>query len=239
MRNLVWLAVADGHQQKHACAFLKSCGVKIAGYEGADVNRRPASNLDGFAIKVIRPQDMPVQVANGHFDLAITGDDWLVDHRYQFPRTPVKKLLNLGFAGVRVCAVVHNDLGVRTVDEFTVRFSGGGLPFPFIRIASEYVNIADHFACNHRFRRYKVIPTTGSTEAYLPEDADMIIENSETGRTLIENNLSIIEVLFRSAACLIANTASLRDGRKKRRIKDFISMCEGVLKNEKTQEAVS
>jgi ATP phosphoribosyltransferase len=239
MRDFVWLAVADGHQQKHACAFLKLCGVEIKGYERDDVSRRPASNLDGFAIKVIRPQDMPVQVANGHFDLAITGDDWLIDHRYQFPRSPVEKLLNLGFASVRICAVVHNDLGVKTVDEFAAKFSGGGLPFPFIRIASEYVNIADHFACNHRFRRYKVIPTSGSTEAYLPEDADMIIENSETGRTLIENNLSIIEVLFRSAACLIANTASLQDGGKKRRIMDFVSMCEGVLKNEKTKGAVS
>jgi len=239
MRNVVWLAVADGHQQKYAREFFKSCGVVIEGYDVDGTPRRPASNLDGFAIKVIRPQDMPAQVANGHFDLAITGDDWLVDHRYQFPRTPVKKLLNLGFASVRICAIVHNDLGVRTVDEFTAKFSGGGLPFPFIRIASEYVNIADHFACAHHFHRYKVIPTSGSTEAYLPEDADMIIENSETGRTLIENNLSIIEVLFRSAACLIANTTSLRDGRKKRRIRDFVSMCESVLKNEKAKGAVS
>ena len=93
----VSLAVADGHQQKYGCSFLKKCGVEIKGYEKPGVARRPKSNLAGFAIKVIRPQDMPGQVANGHFDLAITGEDWFIDHKYCFPHTPVKKLVNLGF----------------------------------------------------------------------------------------------------------------------------------------------
>ena len=239
-KNLVRLALADGHQQKSACAFLKSCGIEVEGYDSSSVSRRPKSNLKGFEIKVIRPQDMPAQVANGHFDLAITGEDWFLDHRYQFPSTPVEKLLNLGFAGVRVCAAAHNDLGVKTVEEFTALFERGGLPFPFIRIAGEYVNIADHFAYTHRFRRYKVIPTTGSTEAYLPEDADMIIENSETGRTLIENNLGIMEVLFKSSACLVANTKSLRNLAKKNQIRELTEKFKAAVKKaEENQEPAS
>jgi ATP phosphoribosyltransferase len=232
MLKKIQLALADGHQQKFGYTFLKSCGVNIEGYDSPSVGRRPLSNLEGFAIKIIRPQDMPIQVANGHFDLAITGEDWFIDHRYQFPNTPVMKLINLGFGGVRICAVVHNDLGVKTVDEFEVLFERGKMPFPFIRIASEYVNIADNFAYSHHFRRYKVIPTSGSTEAYLPEDADMIIENSQTGRTLIENNLGIIKVLFKSTACVIANTKSLKNPSKKKRINEFIEICKrGIEKN--------
>ena len=226
MTRKIHLAVADGHQQKYGCSFLKACGVEIEGYETSAVARRPKSNLEGFAVKVIRPQDMPVQVANGHFDLAITGEDWFIDHRYRFPNTPVKKLINLGFGGVRVCAVVHNDLKVKTVEVFKKLFDRGGMPFPFIRIAGEYVNIADHFAYSHYFQRYRVIPTSGSTEAYLPEDADMIIENSQTGKTLVENNLGIIEVLFKSTACVIANKNSMTDKEKKPRIEEFLNICK-------------
>ncbi len=231
MSGKIRLAVADGHQQKYGCAFLKSCGIEIAGYDTKSVSRRPASNLDYIEIKVIRPQDMPGQVANDHFDLAITGEDWFIDHHHQFPHSPVEKVLNLPFGGVRVCAVVHNDLGVKTVEDFLALFDAGRMPFPWIRIAGEYVNIADHFAYTHRFRRYRVIPTSGSTEAYLPEDADMIIENSQTGRTLVENNLGIIEVLFQSTACLIAHAGSLEDPVKKPMITAFADLCrKGIQK---------
>jgi len=225
MKEIVRLAVADGHQQKYGSAFLKACGVDIEGYDSPSVSRRPKTNLRDFEIKVIRPQDMPVQVANGHFDLAITGEDWFIDHKYRFPKSPVKKMLSLGFGKVQICVVVHNNLNVTTVDEFKELFNRGGLPFPFIRIASEYVNIADHFAYSNHFQRYKVIPTSGSTEAYLPEDADMIIENSETGRTLAENNLMILEILFKSTACVIANDKSLRDRNKEPLIREFIEIC--------------
>ena len=88
-KNLVRLALADGHQQKSACAFLKSCGIEVEGYDSSSVSRRPKSNLKGFEIKVIRPQDMPAQVANGHFDLAITGEDWFLDHRYQWKNSSI------------------------------------------------------------------------------------------------------------------------------------------------------
>jgi ATP phosphoribosyltransferase len=230
MSEKIRLAVADGHQQKYGCAFLKSCGVKIEGYDTKHVKRRPKSNLEGIEIKVIRPQDMPTQVANGHFDLAITGEDWFIDHRHQFPNTPVKKMMNLPFGGVRVCAAVHNDLGVKNIGEFKELFAEGRMPFPYIRIAGEYVNIADQFSYSHHFHRYKVIPTSGSTEAYLPEDADMIIENSQTGRTLVENNLGVIEVLFKSTACIIANTDTLKNKKKKSLIIQFVSICEKGLK---------
>ena len=224
-KSRIRLAVADGHQRKYGSAFLLSCGIEIEGYETPDVARRPGSNLENTLVKVIRPQDMPTQVANGHFDVAVTGEDWFKDHRYQFPDTPVKKLMNLGFGGVRVCAVVHNDLGVKSVDQFKDLFSRGAFPFPYIRIASEYVNIADHFAYTHHFQRYKVIPTSGSTEAYLPEDADIIIENSQTGRTLKVHNLGVIKVLFESTACIIANTNSLKDKGKGRIIEGFVTRC--------------
>ena len=78
-----------------------------------------------------------------------------------------------------------------------------------VRIASEYVNMADRYARDNRLGRYRVIPTWGATEAFLPEDADLLIENTETGRTIARHNLKIIDTLFESTACLIGNAASL------------------------------
>ena len=79
-----------------------------------------------------------------------------------------------------------------------------------IGVASEYVRIADKFARDNHLGMYRILPTWGATEAFLPDDADILIENTETGGTLKRHNLKIIETLFESTACLIANTVSLQ-----------------------------
>ena len=76
-------------------------------------------------------------------------------------------------------------------------------------MASEYVRIADKYARDNHLGMYRIIPTWGATEAFIPDDADMLIENTETGGTLKRHNLKIIETLFESTACLIANTDAL------------------------------
>jgi ATP phosphoribosyltransferase len=87
-----------------------------------------------------------------------------------------------------------------------------------LRVAAEYVNIADKYAHDNYLAPYKLIPTWGATEAFLPEDADVLIENTETGSTIARNNLKIIDTLFESSACLIGNTESIKRPDKKDRI---------------------
>jgi ATP phosphoribosyltransferase len=65
---------------------------------------------------------------------------------------------------------------------------------------------------------YRVVPTWGASEAFLPEDADLLIENTQTGRTLAKNNLKIIDTLFESSACLIGNTAGEFSSTKGQRV---------------------
>ena len=68
----------------------------------------------------------------------------------------------------------------------------------------------------------------------------MIIEDSETVRTLIENNLGIMEVLFKSSACLIANTKSLRNLAKKNQIRELTEKFKAAVQQaEDTQEPAS
>jgi len=216
----VWLALADGHQQEHTATYMQKTGIQLEGYSRDDLRRRPSCNFDWLSIKVIRPQDMPQQVANGNFDLAITGRDWLLDHLYQFPSSPVSELVNLGFGWVRIVAVVSEDVPADSISALRSLIAGGKM-IP-LRIATEYVNIADKYLRDKHIARYRVIPTWGATEVYLPEDADMLIENTETGQTLSRHKLKIIDTLFESTACLIGNKHSMEAKRKRAGIENLV-----------------
>jgi ATP phosphoribosyltransferase len=214
--DTIRLALPDGHQQKPTAQLLSKAGIVFDDYPSATGNRRPATGLTGVDVKVIRPQDMPSQVANGNFDLAITGKDWLMEHLYQFPSSPVSELLDLKFGWVRIVAVVSKDLPVDSIQGLRQLYTERSTP---VRVASEYVNIADKYARDNHLGVYKVIPTWGASEAFLPEDADLLIENTETGRTIARHNLKIIETLFESTACLIGNKDSISSSARSGRIK--------------------
>jgi len=207
------LALPDGHQQAPTSQFLKQAGLALQGYSEEVVSRRPSADLDWLGIKVIRPQDMPLQVANSNFDLAITGEDWLLEHLYRFPSSPVKKLFALGFGIVKIVAAVSQEMPVADIDE--LRSLVQSSKFAPLKVASEYINIADKYLRDNHVNPYKLIPTWGASEAFLPEDADMLIDNVQTGKTLKQHKLRVIDVLFRSSACLIANKDSLASSDKK------------------------
>jgi len=222
------LALPDGHQQAPTAQFLKRTGLNLQGYSEGVLNRRPSADLDWLGIKVIRPQDMPLQAANGNFDLAITGEDWLREHLCRFPSSPVKKLFPLGFGAVKIVAAVSQEMPVANIDE--LRSLVQGSKFAPLKVASEYINIADKYLRDNHINPYKLIPTWGASEAFLPEDADMLIDNVQTGKTLEQHKLKIIDVLFRSSACLIANKDSLASSDKKEKMEFLTQKLQAGLK---------
>jgi ATP phosphoribosyltransferase len=165
---------------------------------------------------------MPLQVANNNFDAAITGKDWVREHLYQFPSSPIVEMVDLKYSWVRIVAAVHNDVPVDDTAGLREWAAKNGRR---LRVASEYVRIADKYARDNHLGRYRIIPTWGATEAFLPDDADILIENTETGGTLKRHNLKIIETLFESTACLIANTSALKTA-KAATIKSIASILE-------------
>jgi ATP phosphoribosyltransferase len=142
-----------------------------------------------------------------------------VEHLYQFPSSPVKELLDLKSGKVKIVAVVSQDLPADDVHGLRGLSAERAAP---LRVASEYVNIADKYARDNHLSRYQVIPTWGASEAFLPEDADLLIENTQTGRTLARHKLKIIDTLFESTACLIGSTRRVSSSVKRERIKSII-----------------
>ena len=223
-KGAIRLALPDGHLSQTAAEFFKRADIELRGYTGKAATRRPEISLPDVTVKVIRPQDMPLQVANGNFDLAITGEDWLQDHLCRFPSSPAMEIVKLGFGAVRVVAVVSGDSKVSDVGSLQDMVRQGLLPR--IRIASEYVNIADRYAIDNHLERYKIIPTWGASEAFVPDDADLLIENTETGETLARHNLKVIDTILESTACLVGHRDMLSDPDKK----DIIERTTGVIK---------
>jgi ATP phosphoribosyltransferase len=212
------LAVPDGHQQRHVHQALARAGLSFDGYEVKTYVRRPASGIDGLEVKVIRPQDMPQLVALGEFDIAITGLDLLNEHLYAFPSSPAYAALDLQCSQYNLSAVVDGALPADNLAEAMAYWSAAGKKA--LIIAAEFPATADHYARSRHFWRYRVIPIAGASEGFVPEDADILIEGTETGRTIAENNLKILDNIYRSTTCLIARRDAALTGRRHKVYKD-------------------
>lgn len=209
----VRLALPDGHLQPSAAAILRAAGLRCQGYDEQEWVCRPRSLVEGLELKVIRPQDMPQQVALSNFDLVISGRDCLMEHLLQFPGSPVEEVVDLGGGQFDLSAAVNEDLPAASLAEAVEIWRRQGLRI--IRVASEFPAIADHYARQNHFWRYQLIPISGASEGFVPEDADLLIEGVQTGRTLAENKLKAIDRFLRSTTCLIASKRRPPPGRAK------------------------
>jgi ATP phosphoribosyltransferase len=81
--------------------------------------------------------------------------------------------------------------------------------------------------------RTKIFLSFGATEAKPPENADCIIDVTETGSTMEANNLRIIETVMQSSAVLIANKKALEEPEKHEKIYDIMTLLKGVVDGSK------
>ena len=218
--DVLRMALPDGHQQRHVVEALRGAGLLPArGYDESQCLRRPESPVPGLEIKVIRPHDMPQLVATGEMDLAVTGRDCVMEHLSRFPSSPVEEVLDLRRGQFNLAAVVSEEVPASDLDGALEHWRGKGRQV--IRIASEFPGMADAYARGRHLGRYQVIPIAGASEGFVPEDAELLIEGTETGKTLVENNLKPIDLLFRSTTCLIAGKGRALRGRR-REVRDQV-----------------
>jgi ATP phosphoribosyltransferase len=215
------LAIPDGHQQRHVYGALAKAGIFFEGYEEKTYVRRPKSNISGLEVKVIRPQDMPQLIAFGEFDIAITGRDLLLEHTFAFPSTPAVEVLDLQVSQYNLSAVVDGALPADNIADAMSHWRQQGRAF--LTVAAEFPATADHYARSRHFWRYRVMPIAGASEGFVPEDADILIEGTETGRTIAENNLKVLDNIFRSTTCLIARSDAEFAGQRRETYNELFS----------------
>ncbi|MGI5172669.1 ATP phosphoribosyltransferase [Treponema sp. OMZ 840] len=172
---------------------------------------RPIVNQDDLEAKVMKPQNIGKLLEMGAHDCGFTGRDWIDE-----TGADVEEIMDLGFDKVRIVAAVPSALN----DE--------DLKSKRIIAATEYEHIARRWLDGRKIQAV-VLRTYGATEVFPPDDADMIIDNTATGRTLAENGLRIVETIMESSTRFFASKAALANPEKKRKIMELKMLFEAVL----------
>jgi ATP phosphoribosyltransferase len=198
-------------------------------------------------VKVLRPQEIPTYVQEGFYDIGITGRDWIRE-----ARADIRVLLDLEYGRVKQVFAVPEHFESSNLTELIEEFATKKKP---LRISTEYLtttssHIKENLAYKRHFgdispmiitpwlrvgenRNVQIFLSFGATEAKPPEDVDAIFDITETGTTLVQNKLKVIDTVMESSAVLVANKASLKDVKKREKVSDMVALLKGVVEGRK------
>ncbi len=199
-------------------------------FASADLSVRRSSDVDYRAsiddprineVRILRPQEIPVYVAEGRFDLGITGRDWIEERG-----SNVVSLGELGYSKatsnpIRVVLAVPADSpydSIEALSQHTER----------LRVSTEYPELTSRALLAEGIDA-DVSLSYGATEAKVPDIADCVVEITETGRALRAAGLKIIHTLLTSRTELIANVDAANDPVKRHAMGQIMTLLAGTL----------
>ncbi|MBI4729164.1 MAG: ATP phosphoribosyltransferase [Acidobacteria bacterium] len=169
-------------------------------------------------VSILRPQEIPRYVAEGFFDLGVTGRDWVEETGSEVEVLAELPYAKRGSGSVKIVLAVSGDSGIERADQVP---AGS-------RISTEYPNLTRRL-----FERLgipvRVFLSYGATEAKVPEIVDAIVDVTETGSTLRRHGMRIIETLLESRTLLIANREAAADPSRRRAMEDVRTLLLGAL----------
>jgi ATP phosphoribosyltransferase len=187
---MITIAIAKGRMQDDALALLARAGIRLT--EDARNSRRLAliDESGKYRFVFVKPADVPVYVEHGIADCGVVGRDVLLESQ-----ADLLLPLDLGIARCRIVVAAADA-------EIMTRSLG------MLRVATKYSQIAAaHFGA--RGIPVEIIQLSGSVElAPALGLADLIVDLVETGITLRENGLRIVEEIAESTGRLVVNRAS-------------------------------
>jgi ATP phosphoribosyltransferase len=202
------IAISKGRLQAETLDLLMSVGIGLSSETLASRRLAVDDESGRYRLIFVKPADVPVYVEHGIADCGIVGRDVLLESEVDLlqPLT-----LNIGVCSIVVAA--RNDAPASQLG--------------ILRVATKYPRIAGrHFGT--RGVAVDLIELSGSVElASVLGLADCIVDLVETGRTLEENDLSIVEVITESAARLVVNRASYQ--LKREAVSQLIESLEEIM----------
>lgn len=196
-------------------------------FEAADLAVIRSSSVDYRAsiddprvseVRILRPQEIPEYVAEGLFDLGITGRDWIEETSSDVASLGELRYSKATAQPVRVVLAVAEESTVKTVADLPAG----------TRVSTEYPRLTKRFLESHGVDG-EVRLSHGATEAKIPEIADAVVEITETGRALRAAGLRIIDTILESYTELIANPKSYADDAKRHAMQQLMSLLTGTL----------
>jgi ATP phosphoribosyltransferase len=196
-------------------------------FEAADLPIRRSSSVDYKAsiddpriseVRILRPQEIPEYVAEGLFDLGITGRDWVEE-----TESDVESLGELRYSKatsdpVKVVVAVAGDSPAQSVAD---------LP-QGVRVSTEYPGLTRRFFAERGIDA-DVRLSYGASEAKIPDIADCIVDITETGRALRAAGLRVIDTMLVSYTEMIAHRPSFADPDKRHAMNQLMTLLLGTL----------
>jgi ATP phosphoribosyltransferase len=210
MKNRLTIAIQKkGRLFNHSSDLIRKSGINFS--TKGDTLLAKSYNLP-IDILFVRSEDIPSLVSNGDADLAIVGENVLIE-KSLFKRTYIEKIINLGFSNCRLSFAAPKNNKIKS--------------FNNKKIATSYPNTVKKYLKDKGINA-SIININGSVELtpYIGM-SDVICDLVSSGATLEANNLKEIEVILKSQAVLIKNKNLNKD--KEKIAKKIISRMQGVV----------
>jgi len=211
------IGLPKGSLQDATFAMLKKAGWDF------HVNSRsymPSCDDDEIDALLVRPQEIPRYVADGILDAGLTGKDWIVDSGADVLEVADLSYNKATLRPLRVVVAVKEDSDIREAKDLEGK-----------RISTEYVNLTKRWL-ESKGVSAQVEFSWGACEVKVPQLADVIVVNTETGSSLRMHDLRVVETILESTARLIANKQSWQDEWKRSKIENLAMLMQGALNAE-------
>ena len=169
-------------------------------------------------VRILRPQEIPVYVADGLFDLGVTGRDWIAETGSDVASLGLLHYSKATARPVRIVVAVPDAASYEKVTD---------LP-PGTRVSTEYPELTRRFFEDQGVDA-DIRLSYGATEAKVPDIVDVVVDLTETGRALEAAGLRIIDTIITSHTELIANPESYADPVKRHAMEQIHTLLEGTL----------
>ena len=211
------LVLPKGSLERATLDLFEAADLAVTRSSDVDYNGRIADPRV-LSVKILRPQEIPVYVADGLFDLGITGRDWIEETGADVVSLGELHYSKATARPIKVVLAVSADSPWQDATELP---SG-------VRVSTEYPGLTRRYFEKHGIDA-DVSLSHGATEAKVPDVADAVVEITETGRALRAAGLRVIETMLVSYTELIANPAAHDDPDKLHAMHQIHTLLSGTL----------
>jgi ATP phosphoribosyltransferase len=196
-------------------------------FEAADLPVRRNSAVDYKAtiddpriesVRILRPQEIPSYVAEGLFDIGITGRDWVEETNSDVASLGELRYSKATALPIQVVVAVAGDSSVNTIADLK----------DGVRVSTEYPELTRRYFAEHGIDA-DIRLSYGASEAKIPDIADVIVDITETGRALRAAGLRIIDTILVSYTEVVANRESFADPAKRHAMDQLMTLLMGTL----------
>ena len=194
MRYLT-IALAKGRLANHAVDLFEKIGVTCDEIKDKDTRKLIFTNEE-LKIKFFlsKPSDVPTYVEYGAADIGIVGKDTILEENRK-----LFEVLDLGLGKCRMCVCGPESSAEKLKNH------------ELIRVATKYPHIAKNYFFDEKRQTVEIIKLNGSVElAPLVGLSEVIVDIVETGSTLKENGLKVLEEVCPLSARIVVNQVSMK-----------------------------